>query len=74
MYKAWVNCCLSEFGDSSKINDLAEDLKDGIVLCKLIKLTTGKEISQSQFMVTMVFAIMLHLVKTLCISSTNNYV
>ena len=48
MYKAWLNCCLLEYGDSTKINDLAEGLKDGIVLCQLIKLTTGKEIDQSQ--------------------------
>ena len=52
MYKAWLNCCLLEYGDSTKINDLAEGLKDGIALCQLIKLTTGKEIDQSQLVLT----------------------
>lgn len=46
VYKAWVNCCLAQFGDNKTINDLAGDLKDGVVFCQLIKLTTGYEIAQ----------------------------
>ncbi|KAJ7325610.1 hypothetical protein OS493_029473 [Desmophyllum pertusum] len=48
VYKAWVNCCLAQFGDKKTINDLAGDLKDGVVFCQLIKLTTGYEIAQCQ--------------------------
>ena len=47
VYKAWINCCLTELCDT-KINNLTEDLQDGSVLCKLIKLTTGHEIIQDQ--------------------------
>ena len=52
VYKAWVNCCLGQLGDKRTINDLAEDLKDGVVLCQLIKLTTGHEFSQCQLQVS----------------------
>lgn len=48
VYKAWVNCCLAQIGDKRTINDLAEDLKDGVVLCQLIKSTTGHDITQYQ--------------------------
>lgn len=48
VYKAWVNSYLAESGAKRKINDLAEDLKDGIILCQLIKLTTGHETGQSE--------------------------
>lgn len=48
MYKAWVNCCLAQIGDKRTVSDLAEDLKDGIVLCQLIKSTTGHDITQHQ--------------------------
>jgi len=48
VYKAWVNCCLAQIGDKRTVNDLAEDLKDGIVLCQLIKSTTGHDITQHQ--------------------------
>lgn len=48
MYKAWVNSYLAESCDKRKINDLAEDLKDGIILYQLIKLTTGHEAGQSE--------------------------
>lgn len=48
VYKAWVNSYLADCGAKSKINDLAEDLKDGIILCQLIKLTTGHETGQSE--------------------------
>lgn len=48
MYKAWVNCCLAQIGDNTTVSDLAEDLKDGVVLCQLIKSTTGHEITQYQ--------------------------
>ncbi|KAL9962797.1 hypothetical protein ACROYT_G031937 [Oculina patagonica] len=44
VYKAWVNCCLAQLDDQRTIHDLAEDLKDGVVLCQLIKLTTGHEL------------------------------
>lgn len=44
VYKAWVNCCLGQLGDKRVISDLAEDLKDGVVLSQLIKLTTGHEL------------------------------
>ena len=48
MYKAWINCCLTQIGDERTVNDLAEDLKDGFVLCQLIKSTTGHDITQYQ--------------------------
>ena len=48
MYKAWVNCCLAQIGDKRTVNDLAEDLKDGVVLCQLIQSTTGHDITQYQ--------------------------
>lgn len=46
VYKAWVNCCLAQIGDKRTVYDLAEDLKDGAVLCQLIKSTTGHDITQ----------------------------
>ena len=48
VYKAWVNCCLAQIGDNTTVSDLAEDLKDGVVLCQLIKSTTGRDITQYQ--------------------------
>lgn len=48
VYKAWVNCCLAEIDNERRVNDLAEDLKDGMALCQLIKLTTGHEIEQHE--------------------------
>ena len=48
VYKAWVNCCLDQIGDKRTVHDLAEDLKDGIVLCQLIKSTTGHDTTQYQ--------------------------
>ena len=48
VYKAWVNCCLTQIGDKRTVNDLAEDLKDGVILCQLIKSTTGHDITQNQ--------------------------
>lgn len=46
VYKAWVNSCLEECGGKRTITDLAEELKDGIILCQLIKLTTGHNTCQ----------------------------
>ena len=48
VYKAWVNCCLADIGDNRKVTDLADDLKDGVILSQLIKSTTGYELSQGQ--------------------------
>ena len=47
VYKAWVNCCLAELGKRS-VTDLADKLKDGVILSQLIKSTTGYEIAQCQ--------------------------
>lgn len=48
VYKAWVNCCLADVGDNRRVTDLADDLKDGVILSQLIKSTTGYELSQGQ--------------------------
>lgn len=48
VYKAWVNCCLADVGDNRRVTDLADDLKDGVILSQLITSTTGYELSQGQ--------------------------
>ncbi|RCN41022.1 hypothetical protein ANCCAN_13029 [Ancylostoma caninum] len=41
-FTRWINLHLEEHSSSGRVNDLFEDIKDGVLLCHLIEVLTGE--------------------------------
>ncbi|KHJ99060.1 hypothetical protein OESDEN_00937 [Oesophagostomum dentatum] len=41
-FTRWINFHLEEHSSSGRVNDLFEDIKDGVLLCHLIEVLTGE--------------------------------
>ncbi|VDM53961.1 unnamed protein product [Angiostrongylus costaricensis] len=41
-FTKWINLHLEEHSSSGRVNDLFEDIKDGVLLCHLIEVLTGE--------------------------------
>ncbi|KAJ1374412.1 CAMSAP CH domain [Parelaphostrongylus tenuis] len=44
-FTKWINLHLEEHSSSGRVNDLFEDIKDGVLLCHLIEVLTGEALS-----------------------------
>uniref|UniRef100_A0AAF5CT37 Calponin-homology (CH) domain-containing protein n=1 Tax=Strongyloides stercoralis TaxID=6248 RepID=A0AAF5CT37_STRER len=44
-FTKWINFHLENHSSASRVNDLFEDLRDGVLLCKLIEVLTGEALS-----------------------------
>ncbi|ETN83936.1 hypothetical protein NECAME_01729 [Necator americanus] len=41
-FTRWINLHLEEHSSSGRVNDLFEDIRDGVLLCHLIEVLTGE--------------------------------
>ncbi|VDO58697.1 unnamed protein product [Haemonchus placei] len=48
-FTRWINLHLEEHSSSGRVNDLFEDIKDGVLLCHLIEVLTGEALVSKCF-------------------------